>query len=940
MDKSEVGHYYSYILDNKSGNWYQFNDILVTKFDIKDLNKETFGGKEDDGSDKDRNAYLLFYEKIEQSNCENFKNNKELNILINKNTISNEIKNSDNNDDFSIFDKVNEKVDSGFCKQKYVLDSIIKKIDERNERDNLNQNLFSNEYHHFTLNLFLNLLNVIDYSNNTLYESLKNLNDTSFKNHLHTELKLIGNERPLGSNINKYLDKGKLKIFILNQKDLKEIKKIDNTQKIIELFKYILIQFFNIIIRSREKKYFGCYVDLIKFFVKKYDFCADYLLEEFLNFNVIVEYLINCPLDKIKKVIVEILVYAMNSSNIAFKKSKMKTNIKTEKDIKDINNNSSKESNNIDDKDNQNEIILNGNENKLKDKKDDEIFSQKEKNENNAQNDENEDNQTRLRIPQSAQDGYNIYYSEEVNSSTGQKEESDNNKTQQKSDEELARELYEKLNGPRYNDYDDEKMLEFENISPKVIKLLYNILWMIKEVRYKNLRDSQYIYKVLLKFSLISNEARHFKFKKIDVLLLLNMLMFQDLKKKSHPNNSIIQFDRAMFKSSHEILNCLSEGHIRIEGQTKYNNKTSHFEFLLLCNLIYCKEKSKEEINKEDNRDLGFSFWDKRYIFELIDNAKTKQDINYLSNVIKLRCINNEKIFDLILEVLIEILEKVNDYENSFYDESDEEKNYDIYSNLKKNRYLLLRSNVTMIFKKFAMETGDSNDKFIIKSCINRLYSFFKDNMKYYGLSILAINIIVDIIDIGKLQKIYSKQLTDILDWLNKYNIPPKYTEQKGILMFRNESISYAQNEIDNNFLTEFNNTELKKTNKKIERIENLLKNKNTEIDISSIYYDLSDFKFAIGDQVIYNNKNYKVTGYLDELIKIKLIEDDDKKDNNYGNKSKYTNYEKEKSSFWIETDNYNLRIKKLDTNNLNSQYINNLNFGQAIHALTKFLSL
>jgi hypothetical protein len=334
MGHSEGGHYYSYIQDNKSNNWYQFNDTSVTKFDIKDLSKETFGGKEDDGSDKIRSAYLLFYEKIDQSNCESFDNNKELNSLINKSNISNETKNNNDDDDFNLLDKdenTNEKTDSGSGEKNDVLDSIIKKINEESERDNLNQKLFSSEYHHFTLGLFLNLLNVIDYNNNTLHVFLQTLSNQSIEHHFQTELSLIRNLRPKGSNINKYLDKGKLKIFDLNQNDLKEIQKIDNTQKITELFKYILIQFFNIIIRSRDKKYFGCYVDLIKFLVFKYDFCANYLLEEFLNFNVVVEYLINCPLDEIKKVIVEILSYAMNSSIVAFKSLKLKTNKKTEK---------------------------------------------------------------------------------------------------------------------------------------------------------------------------------------------------------------------------------------------------------------------------------------------------------------------------------------------------------------------------------------------------------------------------------------------------------------------------------------------------------------------------------------------------------------------------------------------------------------------------------
>ena len=150
----------------------------------------------------------------------------------------------------------------------------------------------------------------------------------------------------------------------------------------------------------------------------------------------------------------------------------------------------------------------------------------------------------------------------------------------------------------------------------------------------------------------------------------------------------------------------------------------------------------------------------------------------------------------MVVEILIQLLNEINDCEDTFYDECDEENNYDIYSNLKNStssQYLLLRSNITMIFRKLAMEKSDNNDQSTIKSCINKLYSFFKDNRKYYGMSILAINIIVDMIDIRKLQKEYSKQLTEILGWLNKNNTPPKYTEQRGISMYRNEDSNYYQ---------------------------------------------------------------------------------------------------------------------------------------------------
>ena len=69
---SEGGHYYAFIKDNLSQEWYQFNDTRVNTFDINELKDETFGGKDKNQNEKNKNAYLLFYEKIDQSNCETF----------------------------------------------------------------------------------------------------------------------------------------------------------------------------------------------------------------------------------------------------------------------------------------------------------------------------------------------------------------------------------------------------------------------------------------------------------------------------------------------------------------------------------------------------------------------------------------------------------------------------------------------------------------------------------------------------------------------------------------------------------------------------------------------------------------------------------------------------------------------------------------------------
>ena len=63
----QSGHYYSLIMDQESGKWYQFNDNVINEFNIdQDLESECFGNKNSNnngGEQFGRTAYLLFYTK-------------------------------------------------------------------------------------------------------------------------------------------------------------------------------------------------------------------------------------------------------------------------------------------------------------------------------------------------------------------------------------------------------------------------------------------------------------------------------------------------------------------------------------------------------------------------------------------------------------------------------------------------------------------------------------------------------------------------------------------------------------------------------------------------------------------------------------------------------------------------------------------------------------
>ncbi len=70
---AEGGHYYSFIKDRQSAKWFEFNDVQINSFNLSNLKNECFGGKSSsssssiydwDSNNKTRNAYLLFYERI------------------------------------------------------------------------------------------------------------------------------------------------------------------------------------------------------------------------------------------------------------------------------------------------------------------------------------------------------------------------------------------------------------------------------------------------------------------------------------------------------------------------------------------------------------------------------------------------------------------------------------------------------------------------------------------------------------------------------------------------------------------------------------------------------------------------------------------------------------------------------------------------------------
>ncbi len=277
----ENGHYYSFIYDNNYNQWFEFNDISVKEFNIENMNKEAFGGyeyiinnntKKQEKKELNKNAYLLFYEKVDMSNCENY-NDVEI-----CNNVSNYIKE----------------------------EPILKQINNNLIQYNIERIIFSVQYHRFILQFLINILNLC-YENDKLLTFLQYFTRTNDINIISKDLFNLRN-KIIGSNLNNYINLGKIQL--LNKKNL------DNTQKeiginILSLFRFLITYFYNVLVRAENKRYLAGTVDLIKFFLNQYNECSQYLIEEFCNTSSLMEYIISCPILEMKKLFVGIIYCAM-----------------------------------------------------------------------------------------------------------------------------------------------------------------------------------------------------------------------------------------------------------------------------------------------------------------------------------------------------------------------------------------------------------------------------------------------------------------------------------------------------------------------------------------------------------------------------------------------------------------------------------------------------
>ena len=193
-------------------------------------------------------------------------------------------------------------------------------------------------------------------------------------------------------------------------------------------------------------------VDLIKFLINDQPDCANFLIEEFSNINVIFEYLIGCPIYELKKIIVGLLYCAM---------------------IKSIG----------------------------------EYESNSKKIENNKKG----------------------FLSKFLKT---------NNSQSLKEDEEYARQLNNNLNGDQ--NYEFNNPLEYEGIPKNILKMIYNILYIIKQYKYSNMNEYRFLYFTIYRFSLLSEKTRLFLINKCRVFELLCLLLHKNFATYNYDVKGII----------------------------------------------------------------------------------------------------------------------------------------------------------------------------------------------------------------------------------------------------------------------------------------------------------------------------------------------------------------------------------------------------------------
>ena len=150
----ESGHYYSFIMDQETGKWHQFNDRQISDFNIEtDLEKECFGNPMDQNAQYGKTAYLLFYTKKKCFRSKELLDKIKVNELILNDVYKENIKFLNMN---IYTNKLYSKFIKGFCNLGVnLLEDEIPTTMKDQRRMTMNKNLIKEE------NIYFKVLSVL-----------------------------------------------------------------------------------------------------------------------------------------------------------------------------------------------------------------------------------------------------------------------------------------------------------------------------------------------------------------------------------------------------------------------------------------------------------------------------------------------------------------------------------------------------------------------------------------------------------------------------------------------------------------------------------------------------------------------------------------------------------------------------------------------------------
>jgi hypothetical protein len=667
----------------------------------------------------------------------------------------------------------------------------------------LNKKLFSNEYQYFILELFCNVLNhYYSYDLPVFFEHLCKNNASNNENLREIQAR--------GSNINNYINRKKIILFS-NPSVIKKKEKA-NSQIILNIFKYYIIYFFNIMIRSKDKEYLGGMVDLLKFLINEQLECSDFLIEEFCNKNLIIEYLINCPSYEMKKLIVGILYCAMIRSVNGYDFNKIQN---------------SKKNNN-----------------------------------------------------------YKTITKKALTKTQAQRLEED---------EELARQI-SGLDDNNTNNLIFENPLDYDGIPKNILKLIYNILHIIRTLGLSHLNEERFLYFTIYRFSLINEITKEFLLYKCRVFEFLCILLERNCASRNYPTNEILRtIYIGLYTVSHNILakNKKEDESIIIDKGGVYRNE--NYIFMLFFHLLNSNLTNKKYGFVEDP---GYSLENSDFVKILLNNIRTKQDTFCFSNYINERCINNKKKVESVTKSLIQYLNRCdyNENVNYFFNNYTNLIDNDLNANPPQNDPGINPKYLLIIIKRFIINQNLKKEYVI--DFIKYIFRVFDSNRNYYSFSIMIIDFLIELFSnyLREYISYFKKGILSLMDWIKQYPIPPTMYKIEDLELYKYQRKTYPD-DLDENKVKEFDYKEYEKAQKKVDTLMSIYNNEiKTEIKYEKDL-DLSDFRFIIGDVIYYGEEEAVVEEALDVMIKIKI---NGKKDS-------------DKKIMWIETDSDKIRIKELN---------------------------